>query len=208
MPNLVASLPGYVWDKRLQGGRYRIVNANGSLGRVVSITQVADNLRTLHDRSATTFANLVGGYLSNKITLAVMAEVFMAELKNLHLATSALGAGGWNRMDAAAWGRAGRVLRNEYRFLSGFVADLRAGRLTEKQARNRARLYADNAYGAFWREFDRVNARGGQTQEHLIPVGDERVCQICTAAAGRGWVKIGTFLIPLHNVCRCQKDYR
>ena len=44
-PPSLPNLPGYAWDTRVQGGRYRVVNADGSLGRFVSESEIADILR-------------------------------------------------------------------------------------------------------------------------------------------------------------------
>lgn len=60
MPSRESSqaLPGYVWDERLSGGRYRIVNADGRLGRIVSAQQMATDLRRMYERSIETFTAL------------------------------------------------------------------------------------------------------------------------------------------------------
>lgn len=204
----MAGIPGYVWDTRMRGGRYRTVGENGRLGRLVSPSEIANNLRTLHERTAQQYARLASGVYSNKITVETFQMAMQSEIKSLHIAMSALGSGGWSRATQATWGRAGAALRKEYAFLAGFADDLKNGRLTEDDARNRAALYADNAYGRFWNEYSRTQASGGMKEERLIVAADERTCKICTAAAGRGWVEIGTLIIPQHLRCRCEKDYR
>lgn len=202
------AMPGYVWDSRMRGGRYRIVKADGKLGRLVPPSEIASNLRTLHERTATRYADLVSGVYSNQITVETFQLAMQGEIKSLHVAMSALGAGGWSKATQATWGRAGNTLRKEYAFLVGFADDLKNGRLSEDEARARAELYADNAYGRFWNEYSRTQESGGMKEEHLIVVGDERTCPICTAAAGRGWVQIGTLMVPQHLRCRCEKEYR
>lgn len=204
----MASMPGYVWDSRLRGGRYRVVLPSGKLGKIVSASSIAQDLRTLHAITAAQYAAMVGGVFSGEIAMATFQLAMMAELKSLHVAMSALGAGGWNKAGPDTWGRAGNRLRREYAFLAGFVNDLKNNRLSETEARSRAELYADNAYGAFWKEYSRTQKAGGITEERLIVIPDERLCPICSAAADRGWIEVGTLDVPQHLRCRCEKDYR
>ena len=199
--------PGYAWDPRLQGGRYRVVLPDGRLGRIVTPTSIANDLRALHERSANQYARLVAGVYNGQITPAVFQLAMQAELKNIHTAMAALGVGGWSRADQATWGRVGQELRTEYRYLAGFVREIAEGNLTEAQARERAKLYADNAYGRFWDEYTRTLKANGMTRERIVTANDERVCKICGGAEDRGWVPIGTWSLGLHNRCRCRKDY-
>lgn len=203
---LKGSLPGYAWDTRMQGGRYRLVNADGGLGRLVSEGEIADSLREMYERTQTQFGGLAQAVARGDITPSLFQRAMMEQLKNLHLSTAVLGAGGWDRADARLYGRVGRVLRDEYRYLARFVRQMEAGQISPAEAVNRAQLYADNAYGQYWRETDRRMSRANVNEERLIT--DLEPCEICVDAAAQGWVKLGTHTIPKHLKCRCHKEYR
>lgn len=129
----------------------------------------------------------------------------MDQLRNLHLATGALGIGGWRNADARFYGRTGRVLRDEYAYLARFVNDIVSGKLTAQEIEQRAGLYTDNAYGRYWSEMDRRMAAAGGEERIINQPG---ACEQCVDAASKGWVRAGTYHVPLHLVCRCGKDYR
>jgi hypothetical protein len=203
------ALPGYVFDERMRGGRYRVQNPDGSLGRLVSQKSIAADVRSLHEASAARFAGLARAAQAGDILPADFQRAMMSELKDLHNATAALAHGGWSGMDSAAWGRNGQILRDEYKFLAGFAQDLADGKLTAAQADARARLYVDGAYARYWAEDLRVKA-GQYAEERFVTVGDDRVCRICRGEERRGWGPIGSRALPgdLHAGCRCEKDYR
>ena len=105
------NLPGYAWDTRVQGGRYRIVNADGSLGRFVSESEIADILREMYDRTDKQLAALAAAMTIGSIPPSLFQRAVMEQLKNLHLSTAALGAGGWEQVDGRLHGRVGRAER-------------------------------------------------------------------------------------------------
>lgn len=203
---LKGSLPGYAWDTRMQGGRYRVVRDNGSLGRLVSEHEIADNLRVMYERTQTQFATLAEAVARGDITPSLFQRAMMEQLKNLHLSTAVLGAGGWDRADARLYGRVGRDLRDEYAYLRRFVRQMEAGEISPVDAVNRAQLYADNAYGQYWKETDRRMRRAGVNEERLHTTTEP--CERCLNAEAEGWVAIGTYPIPMHLKCRCYKEYR
>ena len=190
----------------MQGGRYRVLRDNGSVGRLVSEREIADNLRVMYERTQTQFATLAEAVARGDITPSLFQRAMMEQLKNLHLSTAVLGAGGWDRADARLYGRVGRDLRDEYAYLRRFVRQMEAGEISPVDAVNRAQLYADNAYGQYWKETDRRMRRAGVTEEHLHTATEP--CERCLNAEAEGWVAIGTYLIPMHWKCRCYKEYR
>ena len=72
-------------------------------------------------------------------------------IKNEHLAQYMVGRGGKAQMTPRDYGIIGAILKEQYRYLDGFAADLAAGKLTPAQAIARARLYILNAQQSFWR---------------------------------------------------------
>ncbi len=207
-PPVRPALPGYAWDQRLGNGtgRFRAVNPNGSLGRIVSSREIGTELAAMHDRTAAQLASLARAAVAGDISPAVYQRTAMQVLKQTHTGAAAVAHGGWDRVPQAAWGRVGRNLRDEYSALARFTAELAAGNLDAEAAASRSALYTDAAYGRYWSERN-VLARDRFSRERVVTVGDERVCQICRSAEALGWVAVDTFTIPLHLRCRCVKEY-
>ena len=207
MPSAVrTALPGYAWDPRMGSGRYRVLKADGSLGRLVSQQQIVNELRVLHERSALQLGRLARLAVAGDISPATFQITMMQELKSLHNASAALANGGWSNVSKSTWGRNGRILRDEYRALAGFARDIDRGIITADAAADRAALYTDNAYGRYWDESQR-RARDTFSRQRIVTAQDEKVCSICQAAEQQGWTPIGANNVPLHLRCRCHIEY-
>lgn len=212
---LPISLPGYVWDARLRGGRWRHLLPDGRLGKLVSAREMAADIRAIAKRSVAHFGNLAADVVAGRITARAFYETTRGELKALYLANAALGRGGWGRMGPVEWGRIGGILRGEYRYLAGFAKDLADGKLTEAQAQARAALYVGKAYSRYWDEDRRRKQEGGYREESWRDTGDERECSSCPVLAAQGWVPIGSLnTVPgagdteCLGACRCEITYR
>jgi hypothetical protein len=121
------------------------------------------------------------------------------ELRRMHLQYAALGAGGWERLGPAEYGRVGGVLRADYRRLVSFANDIANGQESEAAVLARVAMYIGNARRQFW-TLDRERARpskpgfvlmeirvlGGITAEH---------CSDCVAMAGQ-WQPFGALPLP------------
>lgn len=209
-------LPGYVWDARLRGGRYRELTPTGKLGRIVSRDSIVADLRSIHDASARRYGNLAADAVNGLISPDEFRRAMQAELKALYNSSSALARGGWSRMDAAAWGRNGQILRGEYGYLAGFAQDIADGKLTPAQAAARAQQYAGKAYSRYWAEDLLQRQAGGlYTEERWNDTGDSRECSRCEQLASMGWVPIGGHGTvpgagdtPCGGACRCDMEYR
>jgi hypothetical protein len=209
-------LPGYVWDERMSyGGRYRIVLPDGRLGQLVSRERIIEGLRSMTLQSQKLLSDLAEDVVAGYLLPADFQQAAMLTLRSLYGSTSALARGGWDRMDAAAWGRNGQLLRTEYTYLRRFTQELTDGNLTAAQARMRAGLYAGRAYSRFWDEDRRVAiAENRGTEERWIALDDPATCGDCLTLEAKGWVPIGTLPNPgdgstecLGN-CRCRRDTR
>jgi hypothetical protein len=213
--NPFESLPGYMWDDRMAGGRYRDAS-----GRLVSAETIRALLVDIHDASASRFAALARDAVEGHIGAAHFQRAMMVELRHLYNATSALAVGGYSRMTFAEYGRNGQILRQEYRYLAGFAQDIADGKLSVAQAEARARLYAGKAYSRYWDEISRVYQRSGAGEERWVTAADELVCHDgkdrmgCAELGQRGWVPIGTLPNPgdgsttCLGACRCHKEFR
>lgn len=213
------ALPGYAWDTRMKGGRYRLILPDGRLGPLVARDEIIRLVKDLHDASATRFGLLAQDAVAGRITASDFQQAMMLELRHLYNASSALAVGGYNKMTAVEWGRNGQILREEYRYLAGFAQDIADGKLTPAQADARARLYAGKAYSRFWAENSLVQVRAGFAEEQWVTAADERVCHDgerlgCNELGQLGWVIIDTLPNPgdgsteCLGACRCEKEYR
>lgn len=199
----------YVWDPRLSGGRWRRILSDGRLGRIVSNNEVNDAVRILAERHAKQFSLLAKDTIDGIISPAVFQETMQQTLKDLYNGLAAVGRGGWSKLTPVEWGRNGAQLRYEYERLALFVKKIVAGDYANavEDAMARAALYIDNAYGRYWDELTDVMKANGFSFESIRTVGDDRVCPICTDAEAAGKVPIGTYRVPLHLKCRCDKEY-
>lgn len=213
---LRAGLPGYVWDERMRGGRWRTLRPDGRPGRLVSNETLLNRLGELHDASAGRFADMAEAVINNEITAADFQAAIQMELRSLYGATAALGRGGFGRMGPVEWGRNGQALRFQYERLAGFAQDLADGKLALPEARARAAMYAKSAWSRFWQEDLLWKVESGEYREYQwIDARDERECDDCEELAARGWVPIGELgTVPgagdtqcLTN-CRCGLRYR
>lgn len=211
-PSEFAGLPGYVWDSRMAGGRYRRLLPDGRLGRLVSREVVIDELRDATERVADTFVNLGRALGEGRITPAQFERAMQITAKHAHLANGALAAGGWDQMGAADFGRVGGRLRFEYRRIGEFARAaqeaLDAGEALDPDAlAARAGLYDNSAYSTYYRV---RRAREEFSESRLITVGDDNVCPICEEIEAREWVAIGSYPPPgtIHPGCRCTEELR
>jgi hypothetical protein len=214
-------LPGFAWDERMAGGRYRHVKPDGTLGKLVAARDIASAVTDISDRSARRFSDMAEAVVRGNISAADFQEAMMGELKNLYGATSALARGGYANMTPAEWGRNGGILRKEYEYLADFAQALNNEELTVAQARARAALYPGKAFSRYWDEDRRLKRAGGFTEERWRAVGDERTCTStdgktgCAERHAMGWVPIGTHETspdagdtPCLGNCRCTLEYR
>jgi len=193
-PKFKQAPPGYVWDTRMAGGgRYRHILADGGLGKMVSVNDIAAQSQKLADVLSDRLAGLAQDAAEGKITPAVFQQAMKSELRNAYNANAALGKGGVNQMTAVEWGRNGGLLQSEYQHLAKFAQDIADGEITVAQARARAKLYGGKAYSRYTDEDARRKRESGEyTQERWGPTaGDDAVCVDCEALAARGWVPIG-----------------
>jgi hypothetical protein len=201
-----ANLPGYAYDSRLRGYGY----VDLTTGRFVSKATIHGLLQDQADRSAATLGELARLATEGTITPRQFYEAMRNEVKLAYNVDCALARGGWAQVTPADWRKNGGHLKDEYRRLRDFAQDIADGKLTEKQAVARAKLYADSAYKRYWEIQKEEQAKAEMDEEHWQTVGDENVCPVCRGLEYLGWVPLGTLPLPgdPHNGCRCEKEWR
>lgn len=85
---------------------------------------------------------------SGEISLGQYEELMKKALRELHTAILAITRGGWDKVSFVDWGRIGTPLREQYKYLHGFVTDISNNRDTISLAmiKARARLYGKAAW--------------------------------------------------------------
>jgi len=98
---------------------------------------------------------------SGEISVGQWQEAMKPLLKEAHASTAAIGKGGWDEMSSRDWGRLGTPIREQYKFLKGFVDKIanESETMTLAYIKNRARLYGEaivksaiQAEAGFWFE--------------------------------------------------------
>lgn len=178
--------------------RYR----NTATGRYVSNAQITGLRDAFADRVMNRTDGIVSRLVSGDSTIADFESAMRQHVRDVHLAEYALGRGGRAVMTQADYGRTGGHLAKEYSFLRTLRDDIAAGNLTDDQIKARARLYTEDAIGAF--ERGRKAAFEGAGVEYLKYVtAGERVCPVCKPDNGKVFRLQDVPAIPRHIRCRC-----
>lgn len=195
----------------VRAGRYR--NAQG---RFVAHRQVRRTVDRVIEKSADHVAALAESLRTRRITLGTWEQAMRHELRALHLATVTAAKGGFAQMTFSDFGRAGQILRTQYRFLARFADDVQSGRvLLDGAFASRAALYPEAARASYQATLSREMARRGFNEEHNILDREAKHCigpGSCPEQSARGWVPVGTLIPVGQRLCtvrdRCQLIYR
>lgn len=196
-------LPGFAYDPRGRGAKY----VDLATGRYVGSGQIEDLLRGFVKGSETRLELYGMQYANGQLSGREFYELMSREVKVVTNANTALARGGWGQVSQADWGRNGYLMRSEYERIRQLVADKEAGLITNAQLIQRSGLYANTAYGRYWEIETEQRAAQGFQGEQVKTVGDDRVCPECLGAEARGVQPLGTFTVPLHPGCRCDKTF-
>lgn len=146
---------------------------------------------------------VVSRLVSGDITIGDFESAMRQHIRDVHLAEYTLGRGGRAVMTQADYGRTGYYLRDQYGYLRKFRDEIAAGTLTDEQIKARARLYTENAIGAFERgRLAAFEGAGVQFVKYLTQE-DKRVCPTCGPDHGKVFSIQDVPGIPRHGRCRC-----
>jgi hypothetical protein len=200
-PGSAVGLPGYSWDTKLHN------YVDNDTGRMIKRSDIGDLLREVTKGSEERLAGYAGLVNNGALSPADFFRVMQEDIKLQTNVNAALAKGGWAQMTPADWGANGAQLRQEYANLRNFANEIAAGNLSPAQIEARAALYTNTTYSRYWEIMTEQEKLAGMTQERLVTVGDEKVCEECQGEASRGWVEIGTYNPPIHAGCRCDVEY-
>jgi hypothetical protein len=200
-PGSTVGLPGFSWDDKLRN------YVDNDTGRMVKRSDITDLLRDTTKASEDRMAQLGSKFANNDISPRAFYEAMQQEIKLATNTNAALAKGGWAQLTQADRDANEAQIRQEYARLWQFARDKQDGLLSPAQIEARANLYANSTYSRYWEITTEEQRERGMTQERLVTMGDDRVCEECQGEAANGWVMIGTYNPPIHPGCRCDVEY-
>lgn len=146
------------------------------------------------------------------MSIATWQVQMLKGIKDTHLYAAAMARGGWSQLTPADFGRAGRLIRDRYKFLNGFAAGIENGLPLSGRFLARSDMYLTGARTMQHIE-ERVEMREnqGMTEErNVLSVAEN--CGGCLDASSQSWVDIGS--LPeigsrdCLTHCLCEIEYR
>jgi carbohydrate-selective porin OprB len=189
----------YTWDARSR--RYR-----SAQGRFVSAAAVRAELDKSIDAAGRAMREASDALREGRMSLAAWELRMAEEIRNSHLASTALAKGGWSRMTPSDYGRAGREIRRQYEYLRKFAAQIASGQQKlDGTLGRRAELYLNAARGQYEETRRRDEAERGMDEEARIRHARDS-CDTCITEAAKGWQPIGTLRAIGDGIClsRCK----
>jgi len=186
-------------------------------GRFVTEQSVAGAVRAKGAAGEKRFKRFASQLADGSLSPADWRAAMMKEIKYQHTTAVAAAHGGWQRVPAAAWLRAGRQLRQEYRYVDR-LARLVDQKLIDPNSRAfkaRAASYGGNARVRYAAERRRVIIEGGYQALAVWHLGSaEEHCTGCTSEAAR--TRQGVSAREIHQLgshecrwfCRCKIEYK
>lgn len=200
-------LPSYTWSGDVARFRSTVT------GRFVARRDIISLLDAQINSAETRLGNLVTALYEGNLSASTWQSVMRDELRRLHLQNGALGAGGFDRLTAREYGRAGALLREDYARLTQLAHDIANGEVTLPQALNRVRGYVGSARLNYYAaDRDAAQQTGRRYEERRLLHASES-CGDCISYAAMGWQPEGTLPLPCEGsactkYCRCTMERR
>lgn len=168
----------YVWNAIER--RYR----DTATGRFVSSERVRAAAEQILDNGNNQSDDLADLLIGGQLSPADWYDQFRETLKRRSVSTYMLGRGGKNAMESADYGRIGAYLREQYKLLADFRADIEANLLSPAQIRARSRQYFNSTRTLY--ERGNAAAYGLATVLPAYP-GQQPCTTDCCAGCGCYW---------------------
>lgn len=200
-------MPDWTFDPRV--GAYR--DPAGQARDLASVRQAFDlRVETSRESMRQHGRDLAAGRIDAKAFEQRMRD----DIRRIHVEGRVLGVGGREMATSSDYGKTGQAIKNEYRYLSGFMKDIEDGRHTPAGIEARASQYAgSNAIQQFEAGRLGVMIEAGYTQKRFAGPADDATCPECLARVRKGWVPIDApgFTIgdsTCQSACRHRLEYR
>lgn len=164
---------GWTYDPRIHNYR------NMDTGRIASKDDVVLWAWQVSDKSADAAADLAGRLVNGTLSLPEWQRAMREDIKREYIRQYLAGRGGVNAMTQREYGILGQMLRDQWRYMDGFSADIAAGRYGDPgemnlaQIQARARLYIHAGHEAF--ERGKLEAMG-LPQMPAYPADGSAIC--------------------------------
>lgn len=209
-------MPSYTWvsiqTRRGEQHRYR----DDTTGRYLPARAVRADLDRFVDRAGRESARALTEQLRDgRIALPEWQTAMARAVKNINYAAVAAASGGVENMTAVERGRAGALIREQYKYLRGFAADIASGKQPlDGRAMRRAEMYMQAGRGTYYEQKRAGAAEANPGRVMMVRSrryeGDS--CEDCINLDGR-WFPLGdAAYIPVgerqcNKSCRCDEEY-
>ena len=177
-------MPDYRWDPT--GHRFR----DAETGRFVSFTRVRSVQEELITSSRAYISGVAEQVSAGEISTDAWAAVMKQEIKDEYIRQAMLGRGGYLQMTPSDWGKVGSQIKEQYKYLRGFIDEVAAGKVPPGMVDMRAQMYINSAREAFETANQKVQTEAGFDLEHWDLDSSVENCPSCQEFAAMGWVKI------------------
>ncbi len=196
----------FQWSE--ERGKYRDLVTGRYISALEVRRAVDQTLRSIGQETRRLGDDLRAG----RISLDRFRLEMRARSREVHILSAAAGRGGFNKMDAAAWGQVGGVIAEQDKFIDRFIGDIQTGKQPlNGQLNNRAAMYVEAGRTTHERAKREVLADQGHTEERNI-LRDAKHCGECPELTARGWVPLGSLPLPGTRECsvncRCEIETR
>lgn len=173
----------FFWDTT--ANRYR-----DESGQFVSSETVRDFMRLSIEAngsiSETIAAQLANGSLNTADATLLVRET----LKTEYIQLGILGKGGQDQMTQQDWGHIGQMLKVQYQYLDGFMAEIAGGNLSEAQIRARLNMY----YESSQQSYEAMNALTRGIKFRDLPAYPGDGSTICLSNCKCFWDYVNVFV--------------
>jgi len=200
----------WVWDTKSL--RYRYPS-----GRLVPPKYVKNDIFRLSKGVRDDLRDLTKLLDNGTISQGEWYRRMKAEIRAAYRATIVAAEGGFSQMTPSKWGRFGAVMKAEYKFLDGFLRDIKSGKWRGKRAVARAGRYGNSISRIYesWR-LQMHRALGFSEARRVLSVAEhchtEAGLEGCVELAARGWVSIDQIVeigeTPCDGGCKCSIEYQ
>lgn len=141
----MATKTPWVWNESLQ--RYRSTET----GRFLGSRQMLELRDVFAESQKARTSELAARLTTREITATQWQAEMKGIIRQTYIDQYVMAKGGRSQMTQADYGRVGRMLRDQYKFLQGFESDIKAGKLAPGQIATRANLYVESSTQAYER---------------------------------------------------------
>ena len=195
---------GFVWDPT--ANQYR-----DARGRFVSRVQVRVGIDRALQAAQREVVALGRQLQRREITLQAWELAMRRATKDLHLYSAAAARGGWGQLSPTDFGRVGRVMRDQYRYLANFSKQLEAGLPKDGRFTRRVELYAQAGRTIYEQTHQQTMREAGMNEVRSV-LNPAVHCRSCIEEADKGWGPIG-HVRPIGtrdclSRCHCTLEFR